>query len=343
TFFFSSLRRSLDYSLSKKITEKHILKKYSFPPTFLEFLWNKLHFFPIDNFVGNNDLVITSDWTEPPAKTQKITIIHDLVYLKFPETLHKKIVAVQKRRLQWVKKESSLIIADSYNTKQDLIKILKIPKEKIEISYPPVSVDIQTKEKVNKTLKKYSLLNKPFILTVGKIEPRKNVGRLIAGFLKAKLDNIDLIIVGSKGWATDYYQSCLYRQTIVNNKRVKNIRFLGFIPDNDLYSLYQSALFFIFPSIYEGFGYPIIEAMKLDCPVATSFTSSLKEIASGSALLFNPYDEDEIAKTLFNLTQNQELRNILKSKGKIKSREFSAEKFAHSFLKIINKIYDNRN
>lgn len=342
TFFFSSLRRNLDHLLSKKITEKHILKKYSFPPTFLDFLWNQLHFFSIDNFIGKNDLLVTSDWTESPSKAKKITIVHDLVYLKFPETLHKKIIDVQKRRLRWVKKESKLIIADSFNTKQDLVGLLKIPKDKIEVVYPPVSVISQTKEKIIKTLKKYRL-DKPFILTVGKIEPRKNVGRLICAFLKSKLKNIDLIIVGAKGWESDHYQSYLKRQSIVNNQQLKNIKFLGFIPDDDLYALYQSTLFFILPSIYEGFGLPVIEAMQSNCPVAVSNSSSLKEIAANYALLFNPYDENEIAKTLIKLSQDENLRKTLREKGLTKGKEFSPEKFVHNFLKIINKIYDNRN
>lgn len=342
TFFFSSLRRKLDYSLSKKITEKHILKRYYLPPAFLDILWNQLHFFSIDNFIGKNDLLVTSDWTESPSKAKKITVVHDLVYLKFPETLHKKIIDVQKRRLRWVKKESKLIIADSYNTKQDLIELLKIPKEKIEVVYPPVSVISQTKGKIIKTLKKYNL-NRPFILTVGKIEPRKNIGRLISAFLKTKCRNIDLIIVGAKGWETDYYQSCLRRQAIVNNQQVKNIRFLGFIPDSELYSLYQSALFFVLPSIYEGFGLPVIEAMKLGCPVAASNTSSLKEIAENYAFLFNPYNEDEITKTLIKLIEDKELRNMFKEKGLIQGAKFSPEKFADNLLRVFKKNYDNWN
>lgn len=342
TFFFSSLRRKLDYSLSKKITEKHILKRYYLPPTFLDILWNQLHLFSIDNFIGKNDLLVTSDWTESPSKAKKITVVHDLVYLKFPETLHKKIIDVQKRKLRWVKKESKLIIADSYNTKQDLIELLKIPRDKIEVVYPPVSVISQTKGKIIKTLKKYNL-NRPFILTVGKIEPRKNIGRLISAFLKTKCRNIDLIIVGAKGWETDYYQSCLHRQAIVNNQQVKNIRFLGFIPDPELYSLYQSALFFVLPSIYEGFGLPVIEAMKLGCPVAASNTSSLKEIAENYAFLFNPYNEDEIAKTLIKLIEDKELRNMFKEKGLIQGAKFSPEKFADNLLRVFKKTYDNWN
>src|SRR3989344_3411545 len=341
TFFFSSLRRTLNKEIETNINNKYKLKKYRLPPTVLDFLWNRLHVVPIDYFVGDVDLILTSDWTEPPSSSKKLTVVHDLVFLKFPETLHKKIVEVQKRRLYWVKKESTRIIADSHNTKQDLVELLAIPQERIDVVYPAVITNPQKSHEKTRVVKKYRL-TKPFILTVGKIEPRKNVGRLISAFLKTKLPDIDLIIVGNKGWGADYYQSYLQRQTTINSKSAKNIRFLGFISDNDLYALYQSALFFVLPSLYEGFGLPVIESMQLGCPVAASNTSSLKEIAGDDALLFNPYDEEQIAGVLVKLAQNENLRATLKEKGLKKGGEFSSKQFAHSLLGIFQNIYDNR-
>lgn len=344
-FFFSSLRGKINKRIEAVIKNKHGLKKYPLPPSFLDFLWNRLHFFPIDKLIGQVDLIITSDWTEPPAHAKKITVVHDLVYLKFPQTLHPKIVAVQKRRMQWVKAESSRIIADSHNTKHDLVKLLGIPDDKIDVVYPAVVVHpwgvIDLTPSDNKTILKKYKLTKPFILTVGKIEPRKNVGRLIAAFLKTKLNNLDLIIVGSKGWGADYYQSYLHRQTEINKRQAKNVRFLGFISDEDLFTLYQSAFFFVLPSLYEGFGLPVIEAMQLGCPVAASNTSSLKEIAGDDALLFNPYDEEDIAKTLVKLAQDEKLRAELKAKGLKKGPKFSSEQFAHQLLKVFNNVYEN--
>lgn len=321
-FFFSSLRQKLDKDLERKIKKKFSLKKYFFPTTFLEFLWNRLHFFPIEWFFGKTDLILTSDWTEPPSFLKKITVIHDLVFLKFPETLDKKIVDVQKRRLKWVKKETSLIIADSYATKQDIVELLKIDEKKIKVIYPAVEISIPSKRAIEQTLIKYNL-TKPFILTVGKIEPRKNLKRLINAFIKTKLPKVDLIIVGAKGWdkSLDYY----HKITKENN----NIRFLGFVSDTELYSLYQKALFFIYPSIYEGFGYPVVEAMKLKCTVATSEISSLKEIAQGAGFLFNPYQEEEIAKTIVTLYQNPHLREKIKLAGINKGKQFSLKRYVN--------------
>lgn len=340
-FFFSSLRSKLNHQIETAINSKHELKKYRMPPTLLDLLWNKLHILPIDNFVGDVDLIITSDWTEPPAKTKKITIVHDLVYLRYPKTLSPKIVSVQKRRLNWVTRESELIIADSQNTKNDLITLLKIPQEKINVIYPTVSHprddNFLTPKEHKEILNKYRL-TRPFILTVGKIEPRKNIGRLIEAFLKSQLKDIDLIIVGTKGWSADYYQTGLHRRALVDKQHAKNIRFLGFISDKELYALYQSAQFFIMPSIYEGFGYPVVEAMSFNCPVATSNTSSLKEIAEGFALLFNPYDEHDIAKTLIKLAGDKELRHRLAEKAFIHAQNFSSEKFMHNLSNLLNLI-----
>jgi glycosyltransferase involved in cell wall biosynthesis len=330
-FFFSSLRQKLDKNIEAKILQKFILKEYFLPSTFLDFLWNRLHIFSIDNFVGQNDLVLTSDWTEPPSISKKITVVHDLVYLKFPKTLDGRIVNVQKRRLAWVKKESNLIIADSFATKNDMVKFLKVSDDKIEVIYPAVEIINPNDVEIKKTLKKYQI-EKPFILTVGKIEPRKNLKRLINAFIKTKLTDIDLIIVGAKGWDKTIEQ---YNNLAMKNN---NIRFLGFIPDIELYSLYKSALFFIYPSIYEGFGYPVVEAMKIGCPVITSNTSSLREIAENYGLLFNPYSEEDIVNTVTTLYKNGSLRQQLKEKGKKRSKDFSQQKFAKDLMMVFEKF-----
>jgi len=352
-FFFSSLRQRVPQNLKQQIKEKHFLKEFFLPPTLLEILWNKFHIIPIETFIGKVDIFISSDWVEPPAKmAKKITVIHDLIALKYPKESHPlsefslnklnfsaNIVAVQKRRLNRVKKESSLIIADSYATKHDIITLLKIPENKIEVVYPPVEITIPNKNQIKKTMKKYQI-KRPFILTVGKHEPRKNLPRLINAFKKTKLNDVDLIIVGSQGWDKTNYE--------LQITNYKNIKFLGFIPDEDLYSLYNSAMFFIYPSIYEGFGYPVVEAMKMGCPVATSNTSSLKEIADNCCLLFNPYSEEDIANKILSMSQNKNLRLQLKEKGKKRSELFSSQKFANDLIKIFGRShlslsnYDNR-
>lgn len=335
TFFFSALRRKLDPEIENKIIQKGFkLIKWKLPPTLLSFFWNDLHSYSgiLNSKILNLksfDFFITSDWTEPALPVKKATIVHDLVYLKFPETVDQKILATQKKRLNWVKKESALIFADSESTKNDLIELLKIESKKIITNYPGVEIQKPSKEQINRTLKKYNL-NKPFILTVGKLEPRKNIPKLIDAFYKLKNKNIDLVIVGPKGWDNKQYNNIAINQS--------NIKLLGLISDEDLNSLYSSCLFFVYPSLWEGFGYPVVEAMKLGAPVATSKTSSLTEIAKDSALLFDPNDSDNIAAAINKLITADNLRKSLIKKGLEKSKIFTWRNY---FTKMINELESN--
>lgn len=141
--FGASLRRKklLDGYLNQfKENKNAVVRTFSLPPLLLEFLWNKLHLFPIEWFIGKIDVFLSSDWLQPPTKAQKVTTIHDLIVYKYPESFQQKgghdIVVNQKRRLAWVKKECDLIICDSQATKKDVIDILKIPEKKIKVIYP---------------------------------------------------------------------------------------------------------------------------------------------------------------------------------------------------------------
>jgi len=141
--FGSSLRqkKSLDDYLAGLRKRKNVsARTFSLPPLLLEFLWNKLHIFPIEWFIGRIDVFLSSDWLQPPTKARKVTTIHDLIVYKYPEAFQSKgghdIVVNQKRRLAWVKKECDLIICDSQATKKDVVDILKIPEKKTRVIYP---------------------------------------------------------------------------------------------------------------------------------------------------------------------------------------------------------------
>lgn len=132
--FFSSLRRKFPL---KNIKNKNVeIKTFKFPPTLLDLLWNRFHIMPIEWLIGDVDVFITSDWTEPPARAKKATILYDLIVYKNPEETAKKIVDVQKRKLKWVKKESSMIFCISESTKKDAEEILGISKDRLEVVYP---------------------------------------------------------------------------------------------------------------------------------------------------------------------------------------------------------------
>lgn len=317
TFFFSSLRMSLPQELETHIKEKHALITAKLPPTALDILWNQAHVYPIEKFIGKQDVYISSDWTQAPSSAKKVTVVHDLVFMRYPETVHKKILAVQKRRLTYVKKEADLILADSQATKDDLIELLTIPESKIQVLYPAVIIPNPL------PASNFVIPSNKYILSVGKLEPRKNIPRLIEAFEKADLKDVDLLIVGPTGWGDHSAQHS------------ERVRFLGFIPDKDLYKLYKNALCFVYPSLYEGFGYPVVEAIALGCPVATSNTSSVKEISGGVALQFDPTNVEDIQKKLIEIATNEVARKKLVDLGKKRAGEFSAQNFYKNFISAI--------
>ena len=332
TFLFYSLRKSLEKELENGIRAKgHKLIVWKIPPTIVSIVSN--HFRTATAFILKNlpalnrlDYFITSDWIEIPINAKRVTVIHDLAYFRYPETFPDSIVNTQKNRLKWIKKESNSVVTDSSATKNDLQTLLGFPEKNIKTIYPGVEVVTPDEKTITNVLKNYNLA-KPFILTVGKIEPRKNMKRLADAFVKSKLRDINLVIVGMKGWST-------YDLSIDRYIEKKNIKLLGYVDDISLFSLYRSCLFFVYPSIWEGFGYPVIEAMKSGAPVATSNVSSLKEIGEDAALLFNPLDVDEITDSLRQMFQNVSLRKHLSTKGLEKSKQFTWKRYYDEMMKL---------
>ncbi len=337
-FFFSGLRRQLSKELEKRIADRGFkLLKWKLPPSVLSFYWNDLHRFssllPTPYSLQTNpDWFISSDWAEPAvSRTKKATVIHDLVFKRYPETVNGKIRQTQTKRLEWVKKESNIIFADSEATKKDIVDILGVAATKIVVNYPGVTVTKPAETTVKQTLKKYDL-TKPFILAVGKLEPRKNLDRLIDAMKQWNNEAIDLVIVGPKGWDSTIQQ--------YNNSAISNIKFLGYVNDTELYSLYSLSLFLIYPSIWEGFGYPLVEAMKLGKPVACSNTSSIAEIAGEAALTFDPQDVNAMTHCIDAMSRDKRLRKDLIAKGYRRSTIFSWQNYYNNFIQT---LYDNRN
>lgn len=330
-FYFSSLRQKLDPALEIAIHEKgHELRKYTFPPTLLSLANNDLHH--ISNILPTTyhlppdiDWFITSDWTEPKLKCKKATIVHDLVVHRFPETVHPTILRTQLKRLKIVARESNLIFADSHSTATDLKEIYDIQSNRLCVNYPGVSAFSGNDANEVKNVVESYQLHKPYILTVGKREPRKNIDTLIKAFKKTKT-TAQLVIVGAHGWGDTQL-----------DERTDDITFLDFVPDHDLYELYRHATFFMYPSLYEGFGYPIIEAMQAGCPVGTSSNSSLGEIAGNAALTFDPHNIDEIAASIQKLFDDEKLRTTLSAKGIEHAKQFTWERYYNKLITELGK------
>lgn len=329
TLFGSTMRRQQDlveFISSLPKTGSVTSKIYSLPPTILDFLWNKLHTLSIESFTGPVDVFHTSDWTEPPARAPKVTTIHDVVVYRYPEFLNRRIIQTQKNKLEWVKKETAVVITDSNSTKEDVKQYLGIPEEKIRVVYLGVNKDYypQKIDSVIKVRKKYGI-DKAYVLSVGTREPRKNLPRVISAFQKLGSKNMQLVLVGNIGWGEDL-------------KLDQNIRILSNLPLQDLAALYTDAACFVYPSLYEGFGLPILEAMACGAKVLTSKRGSLSEIA-GPALMVDPESEKEIAEGIEFLTQMTSTKaKQLSQKGVRHAREFTWEKTAKKTLEVYKSV-----
>lgn len=328
--FGSSLRKkkSLEnyFKQIKMVNSSVTYKFFSYPPTLLEILWNKLHVFPIENLIGKIDLFHSSDWLEPPSKSIKITTVHDFLVFKYPHLFPKKIIETQKRRIFWVTRESNMIIVDSKNTKKDGIELLSIPEEKIQVIYPGISEHFKKENtsKISRVLSKYSI-TKPYILSVGTREPRKNLHKIIEAFnlIKTKID-LQLVIVGNFGWGNE------------KEAQEKNIKYLGYVWDQDLPSLYSGSSCFVYPSLYEGFGFPVLEAMACGTKVITSKGGSLTEVGGRYAEYVNPEDHTEIAQKIIQVTKGKNEKS--NNEAITWAKSFTWDKTAKEVINIYNKF-----
>jgi len=327
--FFSSLRRKINSSFVNGLTSSWVnLRNFKFPQSLLDFIWNRLHILPIENFIGRVDVFHSSDWTQPPSKFAKlVTTIHDLSFLKDPETVHPKVLAVQKRRLNWVKKEVNHIIAVSEATKKEIIELLDIPEKKISVIYEALPEEIKRYEICDKRyeeIKRKYGISKPYLFAYGSQAPRKNIKRIIAAFKQAKLETPDLQLVICGAYKEE--------------KKEKDVMVTGFLPREEMLTLFSQATVKVYPSLYEGFGLPILEAFCFKVPVVTSNTSSLPEVAGDAAILVNPLSVDSIAEGIKKVILDKKGYNNLIARGGERLKLFSWEKTAEQTIEVYEKM-----
>jgi glycosyltransferase involved in cell wall biosynthesis len=223
----------------------------------------------------------------------------------------------------------------SQSSKNDIINEYKLNPEDVIVTYPGIKpLKNQNLVSMDILQKKFGIPKK-FILFVGTIQPRKNIGALIEAFSKIAQKNkeTDLVIVGKKGWLFEPIFKLPQKIQIENR-----VHFLDFVNDEDLASLYKNAICFVLPSLYEGFGLPVLEAMQRGCPVITSNVSSLPEAGGNAALYVDPKDTDDIAKKIAQLINDDKLRKDLIKKGYEHLKMFSWEKSAKETLSILEEL-----
>lgn len=276
------------------------------------------------------------------SKYKTVVTVHDLTPLVFPKYFPKGVRGsfkwfIQKSSLR----KANLIIADSMSSKKEIIKFTGIKENKINVIHLAAGEQFRKLKIENLKLKiarKYELPEK-FALYVGDVTWNKNLPRLIEA---AKKSRIPLVMVGKALVSKDFDKKNPWNQDLVtvqnSVKEDKNIILPGFVETADLIQIYNLATFLIMPSLYEGFGLPILEAMACGCPVVTSREGSIPEVAGDAAFYTDAYDSEKIAKDMTEVFKNEKLRKELSVKGLRQSSKFSWKKTAEETVKVYESI-----
>lgn len=271
-----------------------------------------------------------------PHRIKTVTSVLDLAYKIFPKYFSFKFRIGLDINTKIAVCQSDKIIAISESTKKDIIKYYKTDYKKIEIIHlaSRMSKSCLNRDEID-IFKRFNIKT-PYILFVGVIQPRKNIIRLVEAFeiSKKKNKNISLVVCGEKGWM---YKKILAR--INNSKYSKDIFVVGGVSEEELANLYSKALIFILPSLYEGFGIPVLEAMSFGVPVLVSKNSSFPELVGSAGFCINEYSAKDMADKINMVVNNSGLRNKLSKNGRLKAREFSWRKAAEKHLEIFESMF----
>lgn len=279
-------------------------------------------------------LVHEPHYVLPPATPcRSVVTIHDCIHLMFPQYLPNRLGYVYARSSMFMAtRRAARILTVSEASKRDILRFFDVPADKVDVVYNAIDDRFLTPpdEATTDRVRQRYQLDHPFVLYVGNIKPHKNLDRLIDAFGRMRPhgpDNLKLVVIGDE---VSKYPSL--RQMVHRHKLDKHVRFLGFQPQETLASFYRLASTFVFPSLYEGFGLPPLEAMACGTPVVTSNVSSLPEVAGDAALLVDPYDTDSLARGIERALR-PDIRTDLVARGLIRARQFS------SWADPVSRIY----
>ncbi|MDR1988917.1 MAG: glycosyltransferase family 4 protein, partial [Acidobacteriaceae bacterium] len=273
----------------------------------------------------------------PPLVTvPSVVTIHDCIHLMFPQYLPNRAALHYARwSIAMAARRATRIMTVSESSKRDIIRFFDTPAEKIDVIYNSYderfAADMRA-EDIERVRERYQL-QEAFVLYAGNVKPHKNIERTIEAFSlvrKRGLDNLKLVMIGD-----DISKYAALRRAVHRHQLHQHVRFLGYVPEDTLAAMYRLAAVFVFPSLYEGFGLPPLEAMASGTPVVTSNLSSLPEVAGDAAVLVDPYDPTAIADGIEQVLTDEPLRLALQQKGLARARQFSWE----TSVKRVHEIY----
>ncbi len=309
-------------------TRHHQYHIQAWPPKLHGLVW-QWGLNPVWRSLPKIDVFHSWDWSQPPDRDLPlVSTIHDLAILKFGNTAHPEILAAHQRSWKILRERQARIIAVSQATKRDIVELLQIPPYLVTVipeALPReiIEVDMLMTENQAAVIQEQLGLNRPFILFVGTREPRKNLHRLIEAW-QPLAPHIDLIIAGAAGWDGT--------QAFSNNP---HLRFLGKVTDQQLSVLYREAEVFAYPSVYEGFGLPILEAFHYGTPVVAAEVPALMEVAGNAAVYVDPASPEAIRRGLETiLSEDMEAQRKRLQRMQIRRQMFSWDKVATATIAV---------
>jgi glycosyltransferase involved in cell wall biosynthesis len=303
------------------------------PPRRLTQVWHRLRIpLPIEWLTGPLDILHAPDFVPPPTRARTLVTIHDLSYMVHPECAVPGVAAYLRDAVPRALKQASIIIADSESTRRDLHRLLNIALDRVTVVYPGVDARFRPlPPEVCEPVRRRLNLPRRFILFVGTIEPRKNLVRLLEAF--ARIDpttggeDLFLVLVGRRGWMYQPVFAAIDRLNLRDR-----VQLLDFVADSDLPVVYNLAQVFVYPSLYEGFGLPPLEALACGTPVVTSDNSSLPEVVGNAALLARADDVEALSEGMIRLLKDVALRDRLRQAGLEQARRFRWEASARQII-----------
>jgi glycosyltransferase involved in cell wall biosynthesis len=307
-------------------------------------LWHRLRApLPIEALAGRADVLHAPDFSLPPSLSARTVVtIHDLAFMTHPECAVPALRAYLNRVVPHAVRRADHIIAVSERTSADLVELLGVEPKKVSVIHLGVDPSVRRIEDaalLHAAEVRYGL-RRPFALAVGTVEPRKNFARLIEAFARARSapgGPAQLVIAGRKGWLYDDVFAAVQRLGVSDA-----VRFLDYIPDGDLPALYSLASVVAMPSLYEGFGIPVVEAMACGVPVVASSAGSLPEIVGDAGLLTPPEDVEALADALLRAVSDEPLRAELVARGYVRVRAFDWDTAARQHLDVYRAVARRR-
>ncbi|HST05167.1 MAG TPA: glycosyltransferase family 1 protein [Chloroflexia bacterium] len=275
------------------------------------------------------------------SRCPSVVTLHDMTLFVTPRFHHWKKLVLDRTLIPLVARRAQAIVTVSHSAGDDIVRYLGVPSSKVHVimnAVSPVFHTVTDKPQLEAVRARYGL-GGPYILYVGTIEPRKNLARLIRAFRALKKRGLPhkLVLVGQSGW----HSASIYAEVEKHNL-ASDVIFTGYVPFEDLPALYSGASAMAFPSLYEGFGMPVLEAMSCGTPVVTSHTSALAEVADGAALLVDPLSGAQIAGALYRVCTDGDLARDLSVKGRARATQFTWENAARATLDVYEGLAAHR-